>query len=48
MNESEELERQAVALMKQYGKNPFFPPALKVFFRRLAVLLKWNELEKAL
>jgi len=48
MNESEELERQAVALMKQYGKNPFFPASLKVFFKRLAVFLKWKELEKTL
>jgi hypothetical protein len=46
MNESDELERQAVALIKQYGL--FLPKPAKEFFKRLAVYLKWNQLEKTL
>jgi hypothetical protein len=46
MNESEQLEREAVALINQYGL--FLPKPAKAFFKRLAVYLKWNQLEKAL
>jgi hypothetical protein len=48
MSESEELERQAVALVKQYGMVLMMAPPAKAFFRRLAVFLKWSNLEKAL
>lgn len=44
--EHDELERQAVALIKQYGL--FLPKPVKAFFKRLAVHLKWEILEKAL
>jgi len=46
MNESQELEREAVALIRQYGL--FLPKPAKAFFKRLAVHLKWNQLEKSL
>ena len=46
MNEAEELEREAVALIKQYGF--LLPKPAKAFFKRLAVHLKWNQLEQAL
>lgn len=46
MTESEELESQAVALIKQYGL--FLPAPAKAFFKRLAVHLKWSNLEKIL
>lgn len=46
MNEADELERQAVALIKQYGL--FLPAPAKAFFKRLAVHLKWATLEKSL
>lgn len=46
MNESEKLEREAVALIKQYGF--FLPAPAKAFFKRLAVHLKWSDLEKTL
>lgn len=48
MNESEELERQAVALVKQYGTFLMMAPPVKSFFKRLAVFLKWKNLEAAL
>ncbi len=46
MDKNEELEREAVALIKQYGF--FLPKPAKEFFKRLAIHLKWNQLEKAL
>lgn len=48
MSENEELERQAVALVKQYGMMLMMAPPVKAFFKRLAVFLKWQNLEKAL
>lgn len=48
MSENEALERQAVALVKQYSTLLMMAPPVKAFFKRLAVHLKWNELEKAL
>jgi len=38
------LEREAVALYRQYGY--FLPGPAKDFFRKLAIHLKWQELEK--
>ena len=46
MNESEQLEREAITLIRQYGL--FLPKPAKAFFKRLAVYLKWNQLEKSL
>lgn len=46
--ESAALEAQACALVKQYGMVLMMAPPVKVFFRRLAVFLKWEKLEKAL
>jgi hypothetical protein len=48
MNESEELERQAVALVKQYGTFLMMAPPVKAFFKRLAAHLNWKNLEKTL
>lgn len=47
-NESKALERQAVALVRQYRTLLMMAPPVKAFFKRLAVNLKWNELEEAL
>ena len=46
MNESDELEREAMALIRQYGL--FLPKPAKAFFKRLAVNLKWKKLEEML
>lgn len=46
MSESEVLEREAIALIKQYGL--FLPAPAKAFFRKLAAHLNWTELQKAL
>lgn len=48
MDENEALERQAVALVKQYGTFLMMAPPVKAFFKRLAAFLKWSNLEKAL
>lgn len=48
MTESEELERVAIALVKQYGMVLAMAPPVKAFFKRLAVYMKWEKLEKAL
>jgi hypothetical protein len=42
----EDLQRQAVALIKQYGL--FLPGPAKTFFRKLAVHLQWIDLQKAM
>lgn len=42
--EAEELEAQAVALVKKHGWA--LPPAVKAFMRRLAAFLGWEKLEK--
>jgi hypothetical protein len=42
----EDLERKAVALVKQYGF--YLPKPAKVFFRELADFLKWDQLKKEL
>lgn len=42
------LENQAVSLVKQYGMVLMVAPPVKAFFKRLAVHLKWEKLEKAL
>jgi hypothetical protein len=44
--ESEELENQAVNLVKQYGF--FLPAPAKEFFRKLAIFLNWQKLTKEL
>lgn len=44
--EGKELERQALALWKEYGF--FLPAAHKAFLRRLAAHLGWVELQGAL
>ncbi len=41
-----ELEKEAVALVRQYGL--LLPRGVKEFMRRLAAELNWNELTKAL
>jgi hypothetical protein len=41
--EGAELQRQAVALVKQYGL--FLPAPAKAFFRKLADYLKWDDLK---
>lgn len=46
MTESDELQAQACALIRQYGL--FLPKPAKEFFRKLAVYLNWYELEKVL
>jgi hypothetical protein len=48
MDESQELERQACALVKQYGMVLAMAPPVKAFFKRLAVFMKWSTLEKSL
>lgn len=48
MHESEDLQREAVALVKKYKAMLMMAPPVKAFFKRLAVFLKWTELEKAL
>lgn len=48
MDESAELERQAIGLVRQYGMVLMMAPPVKAFFKRLAVFLKWSNLEKAL
>ena len=48
MDENEALERQAVALVKQYSTLLLMAPPVKAFFKRLAVHLNWKELEKSL
>ena len=44
--ESQELERQAVALVNQYRWA--LPGPAKDFFRKLAVFLNWQQLTKEL
>lgn len=46
MSESDELQAQACALMKQYGF--FLPDPAKQFFRKMAVFMNWYELEKVM
>lgn len=46
MSESDTLEREAIALIKQYGL--FLPAPAKAFFRKLAAHLQWTNLERAL
>lgn len=41
---SQELEREAVALVRQYGWA--LPAPAKKFFRRLAEFLQWDDLKK--
>jgi hypothetical protein len=43
---SEELERQAIALVRQYGF--FLPKPVKEFLMKLAGHLQWEGLKKAL
>ncbi len=45
-NEDEKLEREAVALWKQYGF--FLPSPVKAFLRRLAAFLSWQTLQEAM
>lgn len=46
MTEDEILQRQAVALIKQYGL--LLPAPAKAFFRKLAVHLQWIDLQRAI
>jgi hypothetical protein len=46
MDDSNQLEREAVALIKKYGL--FLPAPAKEFFRKLADHLKWNTLKEQL
>lgn len=43
MNDTSDLEREAVALLRQYGL--FLPAPAKAFFRKLADRLKWDNLK---
>lgn len=43
-SESKAMQREAVALYRQYGF--FLPGPAKDFFRKLAIHLKWHDLEK--
>lgn len=45
-DDAKNLEREAVALVKQYRF--FLPQAAKDFFRRLADFLNWQDLKKEL
>jgi hypothetical protein len=45
-SQSQELERKAIALIKQYGF--FLPKPAKAFFGELADFLQWNDLKKEL
>lgn len=42
--ESKSLQREAVAMYRQYGY--FLPGPAKEFFRKLAIHLHWHDLEK--
>lgn len=44
--QGDELEREAIALWKQYGF--FLPSQAKAFLRRLADFLNWQELQGAM
>ncbi len=44
--ESQELERQACALVRQYSTLLLMAPPVKAFFKRLAIFLNWKDLEK--
>jgi capsule polysaccharide modification protein KpsS len=46
MNDSDQLEREAIALVKQYGF--FLRGPVKDFFRKLATHLNWQHLTKEL
>ena len=46
METSYELERQAMALVKQYGF--FLPKPVRKFFGELADFLNWHDLKKEL
>jgi len=48
MDENAILQRQAVELVKKYKTIFIMAPTAKVFFKRLAVFLKWTDLEQAL
>lgn len=44
--ESKALEREACALVKQYGF--FMPSPVKGFLAKMAIFLNWQELQKGL
>jgi len=46
MDKNIELERRAVALVKQYGN--YMPRPVKDFFRELAAHLNWQDLLKGI
>ena len=46
MDKNIELERRAVALVKQYGI--YMPRPVKDFFRELAAHLNWQDLLKGI
>lgn len=43
-----ELEAEAVELVRRYSAVLMMAPPVKAFFKRLAVYLKWEKLERAL
>jgi hypothetical protein len=45
-NDSKALEREAIALLNQYGF--FLPAAVKHFLRKLADHLEWTDLREEL
>lgn len=48
MTESEELERAACALVREYRMVLMMAPPVKAFFKRLAEFLGWQNLREAL
>ncbi|MBV8635551.1 MAG: hypothetical protein JO002_13745 [Burkholderiaceae bacterium] len=46
INQSQELEREACALVKQYRF--LMPSPVKSFLRKVAVYLNWQQLQKEL
>ena len=44
IEQGQALEREAVALYRQYGF--ILPPPAKAFFRKLAIFLQWQDLMK--
>lgn len=46
MSDSETLEREACALVRQYGM--FIRGPVKAFFHKLADFLNWQQLKKEL
>ncbi len=46
IEQSQEMEREACALVKQYGF--FMPSPVKKFLAKMAIFLNWQQLSKDL